>query len=147
VRNYYAPARKQHWVMSANDYERAREVAGWRRRLDRSWPQVHMRRLDEAPESIRAGEPLVIRVAAHLNGLDPDDVLIECLVGHESDSGEFVKQDAHVFTPGEALDNGETLYTLRLVPRLSGLQSYRIRLFPFHPALSHRYETGHLLWL
>jgi starch phosphorylase len=147
VRRYYAPARKLNLVMTGNKFARAREVAGWRRKLDASWPRVRLRRLDEAQNEIRAGEPLVIRVAATLHDLAPDEVLVECLVGNESETGQFVKLDTHVFEPGERLDSGETLFALKLVPRLSGLQYYQIRMFPFHPALAHRYEAGYLLWL
>jgi len=27
------------------------------------------------------------------------------------------------------------------------LQYYKVRLFPFHPALSHRFESGYMIWL
>ena len=48
--------------------------------------------------------------------------------------------------PGEVVD-GETIFKLDLNPRLPGLQYYKIRLFPFHPALTHRYETGYMIWV
>lgn len=147
VRRYYAPARKLSLVMGGNDHARAREVAQWRRKLEGTWPKVRLRRLDDAPAAIRSGEPLPIRLAAMLNGLSPDEVLIECLVGTETDTGQFVKVDTQMFVPNGPLDNGETLYTLDLKLRLPGLQHYQIRMFPFHPALGHRYEAGHLLWL
>jgi len=147
VRRYYAPARQLNLVLNANDHARAREVAAWRAKLDTSWPKVKLRRLDEAYSEIRAGEPLVIRVAATLDNLAADEVLVECLVGIESETGQFIKLDTYVFEPGERMDSGETLFTLKLVPRLPGLQYYKIRMFPFHPALAHRYEAGYLLWL
>jgi len=147
VRRYYTPARQLNLVMSGNDYARAREVAAWRSKLDASWPRVRLRRLDEARGEIRAGEPLIIHVAATLDKLTPDEVLVECLVGNETETGQFIKLDTHVFQPGKRLDSGETLFTLNLVPRLPGLQHYKIRMFPFHPALAHRYEAGYLLWL
>jgi len=147
VRNYYSPARKLNLTMGGNEYARAREVAEWRNKLDASWPRVRLRRLDDPRPAIRSSEPLVIRIAAMLDGLAPDEVLLECLVGSESDTGEFVKHDTFVFEPGERLDSGETVFTLNLMPRLPGLQYYKIRMFPFHPALAHRYETGYLLWL
>jgi starch phosphorylase len=147
TRRYYAPARKLDRVMAGNRYARASEVAKWRHKLDQSWPHVQLRRLDGADVALRTGETLTIRVAAQLDKLAPDDVLIECLIGQETESGQFTKIDNHVFTPGERLDSGETLYTLGLRPRLAGLQYYKIRMFPFHPALGHRYEAGYMLWL
>jgi glycogen phosphorylase len=147
VRKYYTPARKQRLVMEGNDFARARELAAWRHKLDRAWPQVRLRRLDDGLLEIKAGEVLPIRVAVHLDGLDPEDIMVECLVGRESEHGELVKLDAHIFTPGERLDTGETVYLLDLKPRLPGLQHYHIRMFPFHHALCHRYEAGYMMWL
>ncbi len=147
VTNFYAPARKQLLVMTGNDHARAKEVAEWRKKLDKNWPKVRLQRLDNSVQEIKAGEVLPIRVSAYLDGLDPDDVLVECLVGTESESGEFIKQDCLVFTPVEKNEAGEAVYQLDLKPRLSGLQYYKIRMFPFHAALSHRYESGYMVWL
>jgi starch phosphorylase len=147
VRDYYDPARRQRLVMMGNDYARARDVSAWRRQIDRHWPDVKLRRLDAVPPQIPAGQLLPVRVAATLNGLAPDDVLIECLVGVEGESGEFVLRDRQVFTPGERSESGETLFTLDLLPRLPGLLTYKIRMFPFHPALAHRFEAGYMIWL
>lgn len=148
VHHYYARARKQRLVMTANDCARAREVAAWRHKVDRSWPKVRLRRLDEASPEIRAGAVLAIRIGAFLDELTADDVLVECLVGTESESGEFVKHDVHVFTfTGHNAETGETEFQLNLKPRLPGLQYYKIRIIPFHTALSHRFEAGYMLWL
>jgi starch phosphorylase len=148
VRKFYSYARHQRLVMSGNNYARAKEVAGWRRKVDRSWPRVRLRRLDTPAQEIAAGSALPIRVAAFLNGLGPDDVLVECLVGTESESGEFIKHDTHVFSPGPVDPaTAETEFRLDLTPRLPGLQYYRIRIMPFHPCLGNRFEAGYMLWL
>ncbi|OGI44957.1 MAG: alpha-glucan phosphorylase [Candidatus Muproteobacteria bacterium RBG_16_64_11] len=147
VRNFYAPARQQRLVMEGNRFARARELAAWRKKLAAGWPEVRLRRLDHIPNTIKAGAALPIQVAVQLGGLSAEDVIVECLVGQESESGEFIQLDSHLFAPAAALDTGETLFRLDLQPRLPGLQYYRIRLFPFHQALCHRYETGYMLWL
>jgi glycogen phosphorylase len=147
VRNYYSLARKQRLVMAGNQHARAKEVALWRRKLDHFWPKVRLHRLDHANTEILSDNPLSIRVSAYLDGLTADDVLVECLVGTENESGEFVRQDVHVFTHAGPGEHGETVFHLDLTPRLPGLQFYKIRIFPFHPCLSHRYESGYMIWL
>jgi starch phosphorylase len=134
--------------MAGNQHARAQEIAAWRRKIEEAWPRVRLRRLDPPLAEITAGNALSIRIAAFLDNLAPDDVLVECLVGTESESGEFIKHDTHVFTPG-ALDptTRETEFRLDLKPRLPGLQYYRIRVIPFHPCLSNRFEAGLMLWL
>ena len=34
-----------------------------------------------------------------------------------------------------------------LQTRMSGLVRYQVRVFPFHPLLAHRFETGRMKWL
>lgn len=147
VRNYYTLAKRQNLMMTGNNFARAKEVAEWRKRLDLSWPNVSLQRVDAPPSEIRAGEIFPLRVAAQLNGLNPEDVLVECLVGKESNDGEFIRLDSHVFSTESQNNNGETYFKLDLYPRLPGLQTYKIRMFPFHPALSHRFESGCMIWI
>jgi len=148
ARKYYALARKQRLVMAGNDYARAREVAAWRQKLVTSWPKVRLRRLDTPPQTISADGMLHIRLAAYLDGLSPEDVLIECLIGTEAEDGSFIKHDAHIFTPTDGKNaDGEIEFQLNLNPRLPGLQFYKVRMFPFHPSISHRFETGFMIWL
>jgi starch phosphorylase len=147
VRNYYAPAKRQRLMMMGNQYARAKEIATWRKRLDQSWPNISLRRVDNGPSEIRSGQEFSLRVSARLNGLHPEDVLVECLVGHESENGEFIRLDSHIFTVESHDESGETLFRLDLYPRLPGLQYYKIRIFPFHPTMSHRFESGYMIWL
>jgi len=147
VRNYYGPAKRQRLVMSGNKFARAKEVAAWRKRLDQCWPKVSVQRIDENRSQISASETLDLKVKVRLSGLHPDDVLVECLVGYESEQGEFIRLDSHIFKADAPDSSGETIYQLSLTPRLSGLQYYKIRVFPFHPALSHRFESGLMIWL
>jgi len=147
VQKYYSAAARQRGIFEDSDFARAKALSAWRRKLATCWPGVSLRRVDQAVAEIPAGSALPIEVAVRLNGLEPDDVLVECLVGHESDSGEFVKHDALVFTPAGQNDQGEAIYRLDFRPRLPGLQYYKIRLFPFHTHLNHRFEPGYMLWL
>jgi starch phosphorylase len=39
------------------------------------------------------------------------------------------------------------LFVLDLDPPLPGLQHYQIRMYPHHDCLSHRFETGCMIWL
>ena len=147
TRNYYHPARTKQLVLSGNAFERAREVAAWKKKIEKHWPDVSLRRLDEAPDVLKSGSTLSIRMAARLGKIAADDVLMECLVGTEDEHGEFTTQYTYVFTPDGLNDAGEALFHLDLLPKLSGLQCYKIRMFPFHVALSHRYESGYMIWL
>ena len=84
--------------------------APWRRTIEQNWPKVNLRLVDPLPAQINAGQRLSLRVAAFLNGLAPDDVLVECLVGVDDDNGNFVTRDRQVFTAESATSGHDTLF-------------------------------------
>ena len=147
VTRLYSAATAQRAELEEAGLERARELARWKDRVHQAWPNVRIRALDGTPEAVAAGEPLPIRVAAYLDGLAPSDVVVECVVGKENELGEFIPLEAHRLAAEGQNQDGETLFSLELHPSLPGLQFYQIRLFPYHPNLSHRFETGLMLWL
>ena len=146
VRDHYGAASRQHRLLRDNEYSAARELAAWKKNVSEVWPRVRFWRVDSPVQYIRAGEVLPVRVVADLQGLHPNEVVVECLLGHDDEHGEFQIIERHALAPigGE---NGETEFQLELRPRLSGLKYYKVRMYPHHWALSHPFETGHMLWL
>ncbi len=147
VTKLYSAASSHQAALGENDLALAGELARWKEKVRRAWPNVRIRPLGTPPEGVPAGGTLPIDVAVNLDGLDPNDVVVECVVGREDELGEFIPVEAHRLAPGEKNDQGETLFHLELHPALPGLQFYQIRLFPYHPHLAHRFETGLMLWL
>ncbi|NIP73002.1 MAG: glycosyltransferase family 1 protein, partial [Gammaproteobacteria bacterium] len=145
VRDYYGRAVRQGARLSQQEMEPARELARWKKKISQVWPRVRMRRVKETPGALAAGDTLPIRVGVCLEGLAPEDVAVECLVGTENESGDFVLHRAYQLAPtGEQTDQ-ETVFALDLEPPLSGLQFYKLRMYPYNKLLSHRFETGCML--
>ena len=114
---------------------------------DLSWHKVSLRRVDPGPQEIIAGDSLPIRVAAHLDGLDTRDVVVECLIGTETVNGEFQRHQRLLLEPAGARVKGELVFALDLQPDLSGLMYYKLRMYPHHELLGHPFETGCMTWL
>jgi len=147
VTSFYGPATRQRSTLLENGAAPARELAEWKRKVARTWPGVRVRLLNEAPQEIMSGTTLPIRVAAYLNELSAEDVVVECLVGTETENEEFAVHDRFILTAIGQNENGETLFHLDLSPSLPGLQYYKLRIYPYHRLLSHPFETGCMLWL
>jgi starch phosphorylase len=102
--------------------------------------------------SVQAGEPLTMEVAISLNGLEPGDVTVECVLGTESVTGEFIAQKRIPFSLVGENPEGETLYQCDLFDSgescsVGGLQQFKVRVFPSHKLLCHPFECGRMLWL
>ena len=151
TRDYYSAASKQHRRLARDDGAPAAELARWKANVARVWPQAELRRLADVDDQVRLeikyGETLPIRVLAKLDGLTPADVRVECLVGTESETGEFQVHDHLLLESDSPNDKGEVVFKLDLQPQLPGLQYYMIRMYPYHPLLSHPFETGWMIWL
>ena len=123
------------------------ELATWKAKVKRAWPTVSIRRIDRSGESLVSGEKLKIAVAAKLGELDPKDVALECLIGTETEQEGFIVKERVTLNPAGHNTGGETLFELNLSPPLSGLQYYKLRIYPNHRLLSHPFETGRMIWL
>ncbi|MHB1587085.1 MAG: alpha-glucan family phosphorylase [Acidiferrobacteraceae bacterium] len=147
VHDYYAKASRHGRALTVDTGAPARTLAEWKRHIARHWSEVRIRRPEAAPEAIRAGETLPLKVMVRLGGLAPEDVTVECLVDAEEEQGTRSTPERFLLAPSGAVDNGETLFQVDLKPRLAGLQGYRFRVYPHHPLLGHPFETGCMLWL
>ena len=118
----------------------------WLARIESLWPKVAVRRLDEPRSQLHPDETLHMQVAVRLGELDVSDIVVECVVSPEprTDNGTALGLEFEHAGRNEA---GEAIYQLDFEPSLSGLQSYQIRLYPYHELLSHRFEVGRMLWL
>lgn len=145
--DFYGPASQQHKLFVENNFAAAQELAQWKLKVHRAWSGVSIRRIDNSPEEIVTGYCLPIQVAVRLNGLDDNDVVVECLVGEETEDKDFLDHSCHRLNCSGQNENGEHLFNVDFMPSLPGLQFYKLRIFPHHRHLSHQFEMGYMLWL
>lgn len=147
IEGFYGPAAKHHAQLFKNNPAGAKDLARWKEKIAAAWSGVSIQRLDKPLAKISTGETMCIQVSAKLNGLDADDVVVECLLGTETNEDRFIVQNQYNLTPDQQDPTGNTLFSLDLHPDLAGLQFYKIRMYPVHTLLAHRFETGCMVWL
>jgi len=57
------------------------------------------------------------------------------------------RPQSFLFRPEGAIENGVQRYALEVPLEQAGKLDYRVRAYPHHPALSHRFELGLMRWL
>lgn len=147
ITRFYGPATRQQRALHANNAAPGRDLAAWKKRIRAAWAGVGLRRLDTPPVHISAGSAFPLEVSVRLNGLQANDVAVECVIGSIADGEEFKVCEQHLLQAVETGADGETRFRLDLHPPLPGLQHYKIRIYPYHRLLSHRFEMGCMLWL
>ena len=143
LKRFYLPAANQGKRIAQDGYAAARDLAGWKERVRKSWDAVKLRVLEAPRGSIHFGDTTRFAMAALIEGLDPRDLVVELLL--RSASGDSV--ESRVLHADGQTEQGEHRYVLDLAPELSGKLEYRIRAYPYHPALTHRFEMGRMKWL
>lgn len=147
VQKFYAPAAQQGRRYAVENFAPARALAEWKNRIRTAWPEVRLRRLDTPASRVKFGHPVRIEVAVQLHGLKPEDVTVEALFGRPGIDHTQGRSRHFALTCDGTTDQGEQLFILDLTPEQCGKLEYRIRAFPSHPLLTHKFEMGLMVWL
>jgi len=147
VRDYYAVASAHRCTLEADGRRPATQLAAWRRRVAASWPRVQARRVDRHVPQVAANETVAVSVAVQLGDLDTRDVKVECIFGRQSEELGFIIHHTAQLRPAGLNEEGESVYAMEIRPPLSGLQYYKLRVYPFHPLMHHPFESGRMLWI
>ncbi|MFA6063782.1 MAG: alpha-glucan family phosphorylase [Gallionella sp.] len=144
----YLPASRQHTLYTKDESENARLVALWKARVQGAWTGVSLRRTDQASLCINYGDSLKFEVAVKLNGLTPEDVVVEILIGYNARKEPLASARHYRFEAvGAGDESGEHLFVTELQPEQCGNLEYRIRVYPCHDLLTHPFELGMMRWL
>ncbi|HET7833015.1 MAG TPA: DUF3417 domain-containing protein, partial [Gallionella sp.] len=144
----YLPASKQHRLYKQNQFEVARTIAAWKARVRHAWPTVTLRRLDNERKEIIYGESLRFEVAVNLDGLQPNDIVVEMLLGFQTKRTDLQRAHRYYFeSTGTTTAAGEQVFALEVRPEQCGKLEYRIRAYPYHEMLTHPFELGMMRWL
>lgn len=145
----YLPAIRQYRKYWNNDFEGAYRVSAWKNLVREVWPGVAIRCLGSSKQSIMFREGVFLEASVNLNGLKPADVVVEILIGHahqkEDPSQPMMIYPLAAREPYQ--EAGEYVYGLEFTPELCGKLEYRIRVYPYHEMLTHRFEMGLMRWL
>jgi starch phosphorylase len=150
VQGFYLPALHQGKHLAENDNALARELAAWKLKIRSRWASVKAERVGDLPDSMYHDERLIIRLRVYLDGLDADDISVECQLGkleHLDGTERFDLNARYVLSPEDSTVDGWQIYSLEITPAQPGLQHYRLRLYPYHIGLAHPYEMGFMSWL
>jgi starch phosphorylase len=145
---FYLAASRQGRRYGENGMETARRIAAWKGHVRKSWDAVRIRRVDSARRNILFGESMRFEVAVYLDGLKPDDVVVELLIGRQTEWERLRENRRYRFEwEGIMTEEGEHRFVLQLTPEICGKLEYRVRAYPWHENLTHPFEMGMMRWL
>jgi starch phosphorylase len=143
VHKLYTPAAASAREMSASDFEAARELAAWRRKVTEAWPAVRVVHVEAAGvgDTPELGATLHLRAEVELGSLSPDDVVVESCHGRVDDLD--VLHDMRCTEMDHVGAEGDTHRFEGFIPlKRAGSFGYTVRVLPRHRLLSSPAELG-----
>jgi glycogen phosphorylase len=120
----------------------ARELAAWKQRVVRAWPQVRIEHVEAEAAGQALGSALTVRVSVALGELTQDDVMVEVVYGRPDDADEIISPSYATLTaevPGTA---GSARFSGDVPLDQPGPFGYTVRVLPNHRLLDSRAELG-----
>jgi starch phosphorylase len=143
----YLPSARRAEKLSADHLRAAKELAGWRRRVQADWAQVKVESVD-APTSelMRVGGSFPVKVRVRLGPFKPDEVEVQLCHGVLDAMGDLAEPKALPLSANGSTTADGVLFTGELPCRASGQFGFTVRVLPRHANLPHLFEPGLVTW-
>jgi glycogen phosphorylase len=146
----YEPIASQSDALAAHEYARARELATWKNRVTKAWPEVKVIDVnsDSGQPTVDLGGERQVTVEVRLGSLSPDDVAVELLHGPVVAGDELARTEVVRLEPTNAPGAGEGTFSYQGQFRCdqAGRHGYTVRIVPYHPDLTVPVEMGCVAW-
>jgi starch phosphorylase len=134
----------------------AQQLSQWKQRVRERWDGVRILEVREEPRGADPSAPLRMQARIQLAGLTAADLRVEfkarrllpdarfepaalCSFGHGQPKGQWRAEFAAV---GPAGADGSATYEVAAIPPGTGQYQLEVRLYPWHPLLTHPLEMG-----
>lgn len=147
---FYNKLHKRSLKMQENEYALARQLASWKRRIYQEWENIEVVDVTYPDTS---GKPLILgrehtgELVLDLKELNVSSVGVEQVVMDiDQQNGNVDMLDVQELQLS-GTEGSLARYRLHIYPTRAGAFHYGIRIFPKHPELPHRQDTGFVKWI
>ena len=142
----YLPAAIQYALLARKDFESARQLAGWKSRIQERWHEVRVLKVEANTASeLEIGADLEVAVTVQLGSIQPGEVAVEILHGPMDKDGEILSGDALPLNYRSSHDSA-AVFVGAIPCHEAGRRGFMVRVLPFRRELAHKFETGKITW-
>ncbi len=145
VRDYvtelYTPAAAS--AAKVLDDEVAQTLATWKQKVRAAWPGVQVVSLEaNLADTVEVGSTSTFETSVRLNGLAPQDVAVELVLGDVDAVDELRNVTIDRFELAGDPSSDPVAFRLERQAQSAGVVGYTVRVVPAHPLLANRAEMG-----
>lgn len=145
VERYYTPAAQSvRTTVAGGQFEAARELTAYRRRVEEAWPRIVVTDVDSTglPDTPLLGSKLTLTATVQLAGLAPDEVTVQAVLGRVDSGDELLDPLTVEMTYTGSAEGGTQVFSTTTPLPLAGALGYTVRVLPRHPMLAGSNELG-----
>lgn len=147
ARTAYLPAYQNFVKLEKDGFEQAKNLAAWRMELMTKWGDVKIRNVQPSTEeNLYAGDELGISAEVYINGLSPEDVIVEIYSGGVDMHGNFINRNTVRMEKTQDLEDKWIRYKGKVKSDTTGRFGYTVRILPHHSLLLDPHCLGLIHW-
>ena len=145
---YYLPQAEAVAALVADDFKAAREIANWKKHVERQWSNIDVVSYTRPEASYNLGPDAHMQgeVVLNIGDLQPEDIGVEMLFCTTDRKGRLHIQDKTEFEVVEFSDN-VARYRTSILPERTGMYQVATRIYAKNPQLPHRQDFPLVKWL
>jgi len=146
---FYTKLGKRSIEMAANDFEMAKKIASWKKRVSRGWDSIDVVSLnfhDTVKDPLFLGERYYGEVVLDLKELSDTKIGIEMIITESRTDGTTKIVDITELKLMKLQDR-KAYYEIELLPPRPGNFNYGLRVFPKNESLPHRQDFCYIKWI
>ena len=146
---YYSKLWERSKKMRDDDYDMARRIAAWKRRVSAEWNKVKVisvRQFDMGREAIIVNKPYHIETVVDVGGLNPEDIGVELIIADQFVPGSDVKIIDKTQLEITDVQGSLVRYAVDTTPTYPGSFDVAIRIYPKNDLLPHRMDFALVKW-
>jgi len=146
---FYKPLQKRHTDMVDGNFSQAREMAYWKRRMEREWNSLEVisySHPNDSKDILVLGGEYESRVRLYLGALTTSDIRVEMVITAQDKEGNIVIDEIVPYRLEEG-SNGEASYVCKLVPQTAGSYNIASRIYAYNSKMPHRQDFALVKWL
>ncbi len=145
---FYVPHTMRRNELRADGRKRCCALAKWKRRVYDAWDSVAIGEVKaDRTQNLEFGAELNVSAQVTLDGLTPDDILVEVYYG-DLDAHDRITQGrtAKMCCVSDAGKGKKFTYEGAIPCEKTGRQGFMVRVIPSHPDLANKHETRLITW-
>ncbi len=147
LREYYEKfyIKAHSYYENLKDTKKVKDLGDWWNRIINSFWGVKIYLDFKYEGEIKTGSSINVKAVVNLNGLKPDDIKVECVVG-ALDGDNIFKYGRSFEMRVESISAGSAVYLSEIKCYKSGRHDIAIRAVPFNKDLPDVFIPGYVIW-